>query len=197
MKRILLAVGSLFALWLPGKAQHTFNVGGLYTDSGDTITLPTAPPGTTHALITYRHRSRYFYGWETMLDLVEGVAWCDWTSDGHIRQWVDVSSGGVVLGGVRTRLDFSHAGPCLPFDGVMNWAGTSGWNSGYVWRGGEVTKYVPLNQLGPTLSVWSDGDLQMTQTMTCTGFAPFQVTGYLAWLNESWWEGDVTVSFHP
>ncbi len=222
----LLALCALVCLWLPtANAQHVripisgpatpvtavsldlpTSGGATYasttldlqpTDSSATVPTPVIPVGSTLATIVLNHRARFYFGTETNFVLNWGSGWCDYQVSSTITQGISIYTNGVQLGNTqRAHASFSRAGQCLPFDGVYDWGGASGWNSGYIWRPTTITVAVPIAQLGPTITVTTNGRSNFTMDIACfLTSIPSDMTGTLVLLNQSWWEGDIDIVF--
>lgn len=180
----------------PVIAQVVLPLVGGFTNSTVTVPVPPVPPGATHAIVRIDHRARYFYGLETDLVVNEGLAWCQFRARARVVQGWSLHTGGVEYPGDRSSAHMERFGGCAPFDGVNDWGGSSGWNSGYLWRPTAREWRIPVAALGDTLAVTTRARSFWDQAITCQGVAPaWSATGSLLWLNESWWEGEATVSF--
>lgn len=196
MRALALALLALVLWCVPASAQ-TFYVGGMLTDSSGSFNTPPVPPGMTKCLLTVDYRSRYRWLRETDFLVNYGNAQCDFVVNGYIAQQATLLSNGAKLTGGRTTLPFGQTGVCVPFDGVYDGAGTSGDTSGYVWKSTGLSALVSVAALGPTITVDADGSSLTGVNIACYGEPPFDVLGTLNWINESWWEADVTVQYLP
>lgn len=180
-----------------GSTWASLTLDGGLTDSSSTVDLPDVPRGATFATLTLEHRARFYFGTETDFVLYEGSGWCEYDVASTITQGIAMSSGGVQLGdSARAAASFARAGQCLAFDGVYDWTGASGWNSGYVWRPNTLTVTVPVARLGDTLTVRTRARSHSTVSISChLTTVPSDMVGRLVWLNQSWWEGELDVAF--
>lgn len=97
----------------------TIAIAGGLTPSAVTISLPAARPGMTRVHLSIAHQFAFTHGWET-----DGAGtFATWA---HFRGWWWLSAGGVPVGGGRVSAQSSAFGDLVPFDGVWDWAGTSG-----------------------------------------------------------------------
>lgn len=187
---LVLICGSAFA--------QSFPLAGGMTDSSVTINTPTIPGGAQTATLALHHEARFRAGTETDLVIYEGDGWCEFAASSVITQGITMHSLGAQLGSAgRAKATFAQAGMCLPFDGVYDWGGASGWNSGYVVRPNSLSVTVPVAQLGPTITVTTLAQSTTDIVIACYATVlPYDILGRLIWSNESWWSGNLTVSFN-
>lgn len=180
-----------------GSSYASTSLDGGLTDSSSTVDLPPTPRGAEFATITLQHRARFFFGTETGFVVYEGSGWCEYQVASAITQGISMQSGGVRVGdSSRSRASFAGAGQCMPFDGVYDWSGASGWSSGYIWRPSTLTAVVSVAQLGPTLTVTTSARSNWSMNIAChLTSAPSDMIGLLTLMNESWWDGEVDVAF--
>lgn len=197
MLQRLLTLLALTALALFAPAQTPIYVGGLMTDSSTTVNSPAKPAGAQNVTFTLNHRARFMAGSETNLIVYQGSGWCDYQLQSEISQSCSISTNGVTLGPTfRTKAPFTTFGTCIPFDGVYDWAGNSGWSSGYVWRPTTLVITIPVSQLGPTITVTTLGHMEVSTQISCYWTStPSDLLGQVTWFTNSWWEGDLFVAF--
>lgn len=139
----------MLALILALVPTHDFTVyvGGGYTNSSSTLTLPTPPPGATHVHLDIDHEFAFGLGVETdEFGPIDATYVVDADLNGHWKlTWL-----GNDLCGRRAAWSAGFAGGCEPFDGVYDWAGTSGQSTAAtVPTNASVTISVNMLSLGP------------------------------------------------
>lgn len=196
MKELLVASVLLLSLAQSAQAQSVFTFPWQMTDSSEVVATP-AHSGLGFATLALHHQARFRAGSETNFIVYQGAGWCEFACASVITQGITLLSNGVPLGSSgRAKAPFAQAGMCIPFDGVYDWGGASGWNSGYVYRPNQMSFTVPVSALGPTITVETVAQSTTDIVISCYATEiPYDLFGQLVWLNESYWSGDLTVSF--